>query len=130
MTQQHVMPAFNALDGNEAVELICRQFKEDLLTRSEFRPHITYRSFRWVVNLMFEWSTQDIGEMGVEGRALLDSVGQKGLEQMKERKAFRVEGVSSPAPDRDRDSLGLNKPRPTMTSGGLVDLPKTGVVKG
>jgi hypothetical protein len=119
------------------------QFLDGLKRESYFKPHLTYPSISWDVLLDFQgswslppdfrWSAfveivyspqagtaaetkQTFSLAGVQGNS-----GRSGAPHI----IIESKGMSRPAPDEDRDTIGAEKPRPIQTTGGIVDWPKT-----
>ena len=111
-------PQYNALDGIEIAKLISKQFYEYLLSHRAFAHNLTYPKFEWTLELMFcGWPQEQPVKVELsgskEGNVLMTT---KPVDE-----AITVKGSSSRAPDQDRDTAGIPKPRVTQTPFGLVD---------
>lgn len=108
---------YNPLSGKETLDVIMRKVYQDLVQHQDFSDAITYPAFRYHVRI--EVDVPDLLEPKI-----MESSGSEGTLLSKAKRLFHnVQSQASDAPDEDRAAAGLEMPRPTLTSGGIVDRP-------
>ena len=105
--------SYNPYNGREALDIIMKRIYNQLSEDQQFGSHLALTKFSFDFTLVFQ------------GEAIEPTI-IKGKEQHELRpidKSFTVTGTSAQAPDDGRREAGLVVPAPTLTSGGMVDIP-------
>ena len=112
----HVVPnvgAYNPYSGTEALELTMKRIYAVLKGHQDFGAHLAYTHFDIDFTLSFK------------GEQIVPTV-IKGKDRHELRSVDTTHTVTSTspnAPDDGRREAGLPVPMPTVTAGGLVDIP-------
>lgn len=101
--------SYNPYNGHEALKIIMSRIYAQLEQHQDFGQHLAYTHFNYKFRL--EFTADKEGVTVAEG-------GSRHLER-----AHTVVGNSLAAPDDGRREAGLVVPQPTLTAGGMVDVP-------
>ena len=104
---------YNPYNGREALDILMKRIYNQLREHQEFSSHLSLTKFEYDFTLSFRAES-------VEPTII------KGKERHELRPldaTFTVKGSSAPAPDDGRREADLVVPAPTLTAGGMVDIP-------
>src|SRR5262245_16467411 len=104
---------YNPYNGREALDIFMRQIFNQLKNHQDFASHIAYTKFEYDFTLKFR--AEAIEPTVIKGKEAHEI---RFVDQ-----SFTVTGTSNPAPDIARREAGLVVPAPTLTAGGMVDIP-------
>lgn len=105
--------AYNPYNGREALDIIMKRIYNQLREDQQFGTHLALTHFSFNFALTFQGETME--PVVIKGKS------KQELRQVD--KSFTVTSESAQAPDDGRREAGLAVPAPTLTSGGMVDLP-------
>lgn len=89
---------YNPYSGREALDIIMKRVYTHLKEHQAFASHLSYTKFDYDFGLVLTPESQ-------------------------EPITIRSKGSSAQAPDDGRREAGLTIPKPTLTAGGMVDIP-------
>jgi hypothetical protein len=120
-TQSHVTPtahiagagAYNPYNGKEKLDILMKRIYAQLRDDQSFAQHLTSTKFEIEFTLV------------LREEALVPTVikGKQLYELRPQESTFNLTVTSEPAPDTMRRAEGLLVPQPTLTTGGMVDIP-------
>lgn len=105
--------AYNPYSGKEVLDILMKRIYNQLRDHQDFANHLSYTKF----NIDFA--------LTLHTEALVPTVikGKEAYELRPKDESFTVAVTSEPAPDTMRQEAGLLIPKPTLTTGGMVDIP-------
>jgi len=121
MGTSNVAAPYNAYNGKEVLDYIMRKLYDELAAYDDFRTHMAYYHFNYDLQLEIKAFPRD-NPITAQIKGASAGVPKPG--QQPKTVVVKSKGLKSPmAPDQAREEVGLEIPKPTMTSGGMVDRP-------
>jgi len=105
--------AYNPYSGKEALDILMKRIYAQLRDHQDFSNHLSYTKFDIDFTVV------------LRAEALQPTLikGKQSYELRPTESTFTVAVTSEPAPDTMRRAEGLVVPQPTLTTGGMVDIP-------
>jgi len=105
--------AYNPYSGKEVLDIVMKRIYAQLKEHQDFALHLSYTKFE--VDFTLTLKTEALIPTTTKGK---QSYGIRPTESN-----HTVVVISEPAPDTMRRDNGLTVPQPTLTAGGMVDIP-------
>jgi hypothetical protein len=105
--------AYNPYNGREALDILMKRLYNQLRDHQEFGSHLAYTRFEYDFTLNFK--AESLEPTIIKGK---ERHGVRPVDA-----SFTIKGTSAQAPDDGRREAGLVVPAPTLTAGGMVDIP-------
>jgi hypothetical protein len=105
--------AYNPYNGKEVLDILMKRIYAQLRDHQDFANHLTYE--KWDIDFTLTLKTLALTPNVVKGKQV--------YEARPAESTFTVSVTSEPTPDTMRRDNGLTVPQPTLTQGGMVDIP-------
>lgn len=105
--------AYNPYSGKEVLDILMKRIYNQLRDHQDFANHLSYTKF--TVDFTLALHTEALMPTTIKGK--------EAYELRPKDESFTVTITSEPAPDTMRQEAGLLIPKPTLTTGGMVDIP-------
>jgi len=120
-TQSHVTPtahiagagAYNPYNGKEVLDILMKRIYSQLRDHQDFANHLSYSKFG--IDFTLTLKAESLTPTTIKGKQSCEPRPLEGT--------YSVAVTSEPAPDTMRRAEGLLVPQPTLTTGGMVDIP-------
>lgn len=116
MSSDPTSSPYNPINGKELLKVIMSRAFDQLSLHQDFDEAITYPAYHFSLTI-------DLTVPHEDKHLISDTFGGVGIIGKADQKIHKVSATGASAPDHDRVDAGLHLPRPTLTPGGIVDVP-------